>query len=880
MKLICILTVLLLPGIVLGVDNSYINSASGKWETAGNWSAGAPAISNGNNFITNALSKTVTIDATTTNSPGTLTISNLFLFSNTVGPTNTLALVNAGLAVPLHIIATLTVAGGGALTVSNSALVVDGPSAAGLTIDGNVSFLDGSLVATNSPTAGNLILGYNVGGRGQMTINGGSLSVFDCILGKFNNTQGTLTIAGGTNIISTLTIAGAAGTTGTVWTTGGVLTGNTSVRIGSLGVGRMIFSNGAANISTLWLDGPSSTLTMAGGAIDASSTFQVALSTGTTGSVWLTGGQISVTNAATTIGTGNGQMIISNGTFLARDVNVAATFGVGTLTVAGGTAALSSNLTVAGTAIGRTGTVWITGGKLVATNASTIIGVQGFGRLTVSNGTWLAKDVILGSAVFGQGTLTIVGGTNAMTGPLTVGSNFLGASTGTVWVTGGQLVITNTPATVGAGSGFIVDGSVMLTNGSSLNVSNVNTIIGNVGAGTLTFAGGALNVSNLFIGNITNSLGTCRLNDGTISVAGSLDIGLFTDANGLLTMSAGTVVLNIAPASRLRIGNAGKGQLIIAGGTVVASQGEIGIVGLSSGTLTVAGGTNLMYSSYSVGENSFSTGTVWLTSGALILTNNLRTAFVNLGGNGLGRMAVSNGLFVADRVQVGTGGGSAFDELDLFGGATIINTNLIIGTTSCAFPGTVIIAGGSFYVTNAQHNATVNIRSGTLELHAGTLVIDRLVITNTCGRFIKNGGSVTITSTNLDSTLDADGDGIPNAFDLDPFNPADAGQDPDGDGFTNLQEFQAGTNPTNSASFLGITGIARETNDIRVTWMTGPGKTNALQATAGDGSGNFVTNNFTDLFTVTNTIGSVTNYLDIGGATNFPSRYYRVRLSP
>ncbi len=42
------------------------------------------------------------------------------------------------------------------------------------------------------------------------------------------------------------------------------------------------------------------------------------------------------------------------------------------------------------------------------------------------------------------------------------------------------------------------------------------------------------------------------------------------------------------------------------------------------------------------------------------------------------------------------------------------------------------------------------------------------------------------------------------------------------------------------------------------------------------------TNNFTDIFIVTNNTiaGSLTNYLDIGAATNHPSRYYRARLSP
>jgi hypothetical protein len=38
--------------------------------------------------------------------------------------------------------------------------------------------------------------------------------------------------------------------------------------------------------------------------------------------------------------------------------------------------------------------------------------------------------------------------------------------------------------------------------------------------------------------------------------------------------------------------------------------------------------------------------------------------------------------------------------------------------------------------------------------------------------------------------------------------------------------------------------------------------------------------NFADIFTVTNTVGTTTNYLDIGAATNIPARYYRVRLVP
>ena len=62
--------------------------------------------------------------------------------------------------------------------------------------------------------------------------------------------------------------------------------------------------------------------------------------------------------------------------------------------------------------------------------------------------------------------------------------------------------------------------------------------------------------------------------------------------------------------------------------------------------------------------------------------------------------------------------------------------------------------------------------------------------------------------------------------------------------------------------------------------MMEPGATNALQASAGVPKGTYSTNGFTDIFIVTNNmiVGAVTNYLDIGGATNKPARYYRVEL--
>ncbi|MGA2138961.1 MAG: fibronectin type III domain-containing protein [Verrucomicrobiia bacterium] len=138
------------------------------------------------------------------------------------------------------------------------------------------------------------------------------------------------------------------------------------------------------------------------------------------------------------------------------------------------------------------------------------------------------------------------------------------------------------------------------------------------------------------------------------------------------------------------------------------------------------------------------------------------------------------------------------------------------------------------------------------------------------------------------STVDTDGDGLPDCWMLQYFGHptgqasdlSRAQDDADGDGLSNLQEYLAGTDPTNSASALQITGITQAGDDILVAWTMGTGTTNALQATAGDADGGFETNDFTDIFAVTNALDTTTNYLDVGAATNSPSRFYRVRLVP
>src|SRR5436309_6591712 len=96
--------------------NIWATGLSGKWELATNWTINVAPTNNSLVFITNALSKTVTIDATTTNSPTTMTISNLTL-SAPAGSINTLALTDSGTNTPLRIRRLCTLGSGGLLII-------------------------------------------------------------------------------------------------------------------------------------------------------------------------------------------------------------------------------------------------------------------------------------------------------------------------------------------------------------------------------------------------------------------------------------------------------------------------------------------------------------------------------------------------------------------------------------------------------------------------------------------------------------------------------------------------------------------------------------------------------------------------------------------
>ena len=121
--------------------------------------------------------------------------------------------------------------------------------------------------------------------------------------------------------------------------------------------------------------------------------------------------------------------------------------------------------------------------------------------------------------------------------------------------------------------------------------------------------------------------------------------------------------------------------------------------------------------------------------------------------------------------------------------------------------------------------------------------------------------------------------------------PADTA-DADGDGVSNTNEFLTGFNPTDPTAYAHIISIASSASDMTITYLGANGdttyaggpssRTNVLEYSAGaaDGSytNSFVSTGINQVLSNGTGSGCVTNLVDPGGATNTPSRYYRIRV--
>jgi hypothetical protein len=441
--------------------------------------------------------------------------------------------------------------------------------------------------------------------------------------------------------------------------------------------------------------------------------------------------------------------------------------------------------------------------------------------------------------------------------------------------TGGTLSISNSSARVDgvlSGAALNMEGAFDAANGALTATSLPLTV-----NGPFSMTGGTLTVAGLNVATQAGMTGAVTLANTAVT-PGDIFVAPTAGARGELRIlgAPAPVTPQYVFIGWNSFASAGNADLLLSNATLQVDQ-QLFVGGRNSrSTATLRDATVEIGGVFRVGNEFASTGEVWMVGGQL------RTPSLLIGGEAAtGRLSVSNGIVRTSGIDIG------FEEnaeatLTVAGGTVSADFGVTIGHCSLSTSNCVLaVTGGSLFVTNATGDAELVLERGTLLLSAGTIVADRIVMNSACVNFVRTGGTLIYGTAVLNPADDTDGDGLSNGYEqangLDPLDPTDAAADTDGDGFTNLQEYLAGTDPLDSASALRITAITREADDIRVTWMTAAGKTNALERTAGV-AGSF-TNNFTVLTNIVTT-GTSTNVLDVGAATNVPAFYYRVRLVP
>ncbi|HEX7261712.1 MAG TPA: autotransporter-associated beta strand repeat-containing protein, partial [Luteolibacter sp.] len=445
-------------------------------------------------------------------------------------------------------------------------------------------------------------------------------------------------------------------------------------------------------------------LTVTSGTLDLGSTTQTVGAVTANGTATITGGTL---NGTTLTKTGTSTLTLSGVNNFSGLTTIGVSLAEGAI----------NNLTVSTAGADGVTTYAIGGDVQIGTGSSV-----GYKSLTLggnnqlkftSNLTFSAINIPAGSGRFAT---VEMGGFNLGVASLTdttssSGSSFFRNNTGT-----STLTVNGSTSTSFKG-GFLGTGVINLVKdgSSTLTLSGANST-----AGTLTVQGGTLAYG---ANNVQGA--------GAVTVSGgSLELGLFTDSVGTVTLSGGQINRNVAGTNAQGVLTSTGSFAIQSGSASAILAGAVVLNKTTSGTATLSG-ANTYTGATTVSDGTLSASNIVVSAGSSNLGN--AASAVTLGAAGTqGTLSYTGNSATYTRgLTIGGAGGGRLD-------VTTSGQTLTVGTGNVTGSGSFTVggAGNTAITSNLTHTG------GLTKVDAGTLTLSG---TNTySGATLVSGGTLAL----------------------------------------------------------------------------------------------------------------------------------------
>lgn len=479
----------------------------------------------------------------------------------------------------------------------------------------------------------------------------------------------------------------------------------------------------------------------------------------------------------------------------------------------------------------------------------------------------------------GGGTLNL-NGDSAVTNNLTGTSFSASRDDGYIDIQSGNWVAANISSSLSAG----MRGTLRVATGVYFRAETTRSL-----AGTVIVDGGDVELANLSAGEWSGGLDSQILIYSGRLATETGDQALGDRAGCKVVQTGGTAVyygqnwltLGGNSTARVPVNRAVTNSYTLSGGKLVTS---LTLRGLNA---AAGNGTNFNYFTFSDGTLAVKALDMTLVSGGVLTQSGGKLA---PGDEGVaGRTVITGGYEINDAsAAVAFDIGGTVQANDFQTGANyydfvqITKTATLTGTISATLIDSFIPASGTVFTVLSA----AGVNGAFINAPASGSAIPALQGAGTNGSFV-------VDYTNNQVRLTYEPSSAPAVLSFSDWqilyfggtNILDGGasDDYDKDGLSNVDEFKAGTVPTNKASVVAISTVSLSNSHVMVTWTTsggdpsgnfGVGKTNVIEAAIG------YNGQFTNviLTTVITTLGdTVTNAVHIGGGGK-AGQYYRVQI--